>query len=148
MINNESNGQERRILIIDDEPDICLTFKEGIEEYKGYRVDAFENPQEALRNFKAGKYELVLLDVKMPEMNGFQVYSEIKKIDSHVRALFVTAAEVFHEEFGGEKGGRDVQGKHGDGEYSQFCKLNKDMFLQKPIDLNDLINKINLILSN
>jgi CheY-like chemotaxis protein len=148
MTNSKDNRQERRILLVDDEPDICLTFKEGIEACNGYRVDTFEKPLEALQNFRAGKYELVLLDVKMPEMNGFQLYSEMKKIDSGVKALFVTAAEIVHEEFGGRKGGRDVQGKFADVEYSQYCKLNKDMFLQKPIYLEDLTSKINLVLSN
>jgi CheY-like chemotaxis protein len=144
MTNNKNNRQERRILLVDDEPDTCLTFKEGIERCNGYRVDIFEKPREALQNFKAGKYELVLLDVKLPEMNGFQLYLEMKKIDSHIKALFVTAAELFHEEFRERKGGL---GKY-DIEYNQYCKLNKHMFLQKPIYLEDLINKIDLVLSN
>jgi CheY-like chemotaxis protein len=148
MTNNKNSRQERRILLVDDEPDICLTFKEGIERCNEYSVDAFERPREALQNFRAGKYELVLLDVKLPEMNGFQLYSEMKKIDSHIKALFVTAAELFHEEFRGRKGGQDAQGKYDDVEYNQYCKLNKDMFLQKPIYLEDLISKINLVLSN
>ncbi len=139
MTNNKNSRQERKILLVDDEPDICLTFKEGIERCKGYSVDAFERPREALQNFRAGKYELVLLDVKLPEMNGFQLYSEMKKIDSHIKALFVTAAELFHEEY---------NLKYDGVEYNQYCKLNKDMFLQKPIYLEDLISKINLVLSN
>src|ERR687896_727771 len=121
-------NKERRILLVDNEPDICLTFKEGLEGCNGYKVDAFEKPREALQNFRAGKYDLILLDVKMPEMNGFQLYSEMKKIDSHVKALFVTAAEIPPEEFGG----RD----------------DKEKFLQKPIYLEDLTSKINLVLSN
>jgi DNA-binding response OmpR family regulator len=65
MTNNQNIRQELRILLVDDEPDICLTFKEGIERCNGYSVDAFERPWEALQNFRAGKYELVLLDVKV-----------------------------------------------------------------------------------
>jgi DNA-binding response OmpR family regulator len=65
MTNNKNSRQERRILLVDDEPDICLTFKEGIERCNEYSVDAFERPREALQNFRAGKYELVLLDVKL-----------------------------------------------------------------------------------
>ena len=68
--------------------------------------------------------------------------------DSHVQALFVTAGELFHEEFRGRKGGRDAQGKYDDVEYIQYCKLDKDMFLQEPINLGDLTSKINLVLSN
>ena len=64
-----NNKCEIRILLVDDEPDIALTFKIGLED-NGFTVDAFNNPFKALSNFKAGFYDLLLLDIKMPKMNG------------------------------------------------------------------------------
>jgi CheY-like chemotaxis protein len=162
MINYNSEGdighnRNYRILIVDDEPDICLTFKSAIEGHNGFEVDAYESPHEALKNFKASKYDLVLLDIKMPSMNGFQLYSEIKKIDNRVMALFITAAEMYYQEFRNKEGhvlkevGEQTEGevkeeKYGNGEYRQYCKFNENMFLQKPISITDLLIRINHIL--
>lgn len=150
MIDNRDNRDNygRRILIVDDEPDVCLTFKKGIEGYNGYKVDTYHKPHQALQNFKAGIYDLVLLDIKMPHMNGFQLYSEIKRIDSHVKAIFITAAEMFYEEIRTREGQRLEEGKYGNYEYRDFCKFNKDMFIQKPIELKDLVNRLDAVLSN
>ena len=60
----------KRILLVDDEFDITYTFKKGLEDY-GFEVDSFNDPQTALSNFKAGVYDIALVDIKMPQMNGF-----------------------------------------------------------------------------
>jgi DNA-binding response OmpR family regulator len=67
-------------LLVDDERDIALAFKIGLED-NGFKVDAFDNPSKALSNFKAGFYDLLLLDIKMPKMNGFEAYQQMKEID-------------------------------------------------------------------
>jgi CheY-like chemotaxis protein len=67
-------------------------------ENNGFLVDTFNDPLEALSNFKAGVYDLLLLDVKMPKMNGFELYNKIKNIDSKVKVCYTTAYEIDFEE--------------------------------------------------
>ena len=67
--------RKNRILIVDDEDDINLLFKMVLED-DGYKVDTFNDPLVALQNFSAGSYDLLLLDMLMPNMNGFELYSK------------------------------------------------------------------------
>jgi DNA-binding response OmpR family regulator len=76
----------------DDEYDISLTIKIVLEE-NGFKVDSFTNASEALENVRTGLYDLVILDVKMPEMDGFILYEKIKKLDDKVTICFLTAAD-------------------------------------------------------
>jgi DNA-binding response OmpR family regulator len=104
-------------------------------EDNGFEANSFEDPTLALKNFKAGSYDLVLLDIKMPEMDGFQLYRKIKEIDSKVKVCFLTASELYYE---------GVRKK-------SFCKedkLEKEFFLAKPIENEDLVNQINKIMSS
>jgi DNA-binding response OmpR family regulator len=73
-----------------------FTLKKELEQ-SGFSLDVFNDPTTALSNFKADYYDLILLDVKMPQMNGFELYQEIKKKDKNVKACFVTAYEVYYE---------------------------------------------------
>jgi DNA-binding response OmpR family regulator len=76
-----------------------LSIKTGLEEYKKqiFVVDTFNDPQEALSNFKAGLYDLLLIDVKMPKINGFELYLEMEKIDDKAKVCFITAFEVYYK---------------------------------------------------
>ena len=121
----------KRILIVDDEPDVCLVLKNVLEEY-GFHADSYHNPILALENFKAGLYEILLLDIKMPEMDGIHLYEEMKKIDNKIKVCFLTASEMYRENI------RDNEG---------FPKLDKELFLRKPIKNEDLINEITRILN-
>lgn len=67
--------RKNRILIVDDEDDINLLFKMVLED-DGFKVDTFNDPLVALQNFTAGSYELLLLDIVMPSMNGFELYKK------------------------------------------------------------------------
>ncbi|HEU4446516.1 MAG TPA: response regulator, partial [Nitrososphaeraceae archaeon] len=93
-----------RILLVDDDQDILITFKEGLEEEQHdvdkskifvdgvkIQVDTFADPKEALSSFKAGVYDLLLLDIRMQDMNGFELYEELKKIDDKPKVCFITA---------------------------------------------------------
>jgi CheY-like chemotaxis protein len=128
--NNEealaSQGTKRRILVVDNEPDITLTLQVGLEE-GGFDVDAFTDPDLALKSFKPSFYDLVLIDIMMPEMDGFELYERLKKADPDVKVCFLTASEMYHEKI------REVE----------HCALNKDLFLQKPISTDDLIREVN-----
>ena len=87
-----------RILLVDDEADVLASVKRGLE-MRGFEVDAFEDPVKALQQFRRDTYEIALLDVRMPRLNGFQLYREILKRDEKVRVRFFTAYEEFRDEF-------------------------------------------------
>src|SRR5437899_8995363 len=95
--NNNNNNNNTRILLVDDEPDITTVFTLGLED-NGFKVDVFNDPIQALTAFKSDLYDLALIDYKMPNMNGFELYREIRKIDERVKVCFVTAFEVYYEE--------------------------------------------------
>jgi DNA-binding response OmpR family regulator len=114
-------------LVVDNEPDITTTLQVGLEEGGGFDVDAFTDPDLALKSFKPNFYDLVLLDIVMPKIDGFELYERLKKVDPDVKVCFLTASKMYHEEMRGVK----------------HCTLNKDLFLQKPISTDDLIREIN-----
>lgn len=89
----------KKILIVDDEADITFTLKEGIEKSGSFSVDTFNDPQLALSNFKSGYYDLLIIDIRMPNMTGFELYRKIREIDSKVRVCFITAFETYFEKF-------------------------------------------------
>jgi DNA-binding response OmpR family regulator len=115
-------------LIVDDEPDITSSFKIGLED-NGFVVDAFNDAVLALSNFKAGMYDFVLLDVKMPQINGFELYEKIKEIDSKVRACFITAYEVYYQSL------KEI-----------FPDIDYDCYV-KPINIDDLVTHVKAHLS-
>jgi DNA-binding response OmpR family regulator len=93
----------KRVLIIDDEPDIILTLRMALEQ-NGFRTDSYSDSILAYKNFRAGVYDLVLLDIKMPNVDGFQLYQKIKRTDSRVKICFLTASEFYDEEIRKEQG--------------------------------------------
>jgi two-component system, OmpR family, response regulator ChvI len=119
-----SNG--KKILIVDDEPDVTGTFKIGLEE-SGFDVETFNDPEMALSNFKPGKYDLLLLDIKMPKMNGFELYEKIKKIDgdSRTKVCFITAFEVYYQSL-----------------REQFPDTKIECYIKKPIQIADLSERL------
>lgn len=72
---------KNRILIVDDESDIARLFKLSLERQGGFEVDVYNDPIVALSNYKPGIYDLLLLDIKMPEMNGLELYQSIREKD-------------------------------------------------------------------
>jgi len=113
-----------RILIVDDEPDITLSFK-MILEGNGFKVDTYNDPIHATRNFKADSYDLVILDIRMPKMDGFQLYEELKKIEEKVKVVFITAFDINYE-----------------GLRKMYPELRIDSFVRKPVDSEYLINVV------
>ena len=79
-----------RILIVDDEKDVGRTLKMILENY-GFDVDYFTDPAAALEQFKPSLYDLTILDIRMPDPNGFKLYSELKSRDPNIKTLFITA---------------------------------------------------------
>ena len=122
----------KRVLLLDDEPDLNLTLKITLEE-NGFKVDSFTDPLLALQNFKEqdGMYDMIILDIKMPNMNGFELYRQIKKIDDKVKVCFLTAGEMDYEKFTKEL----------------FPVLDNNCYNQKPIENETLIKRLNKIIS-
>src|ERR687888_2695955 len=133
--NNEKSNNTNRILLVDDEPDISLVYRMVLKG-EGFKVDSFTDPLLALSNFKPNLYDLAILDIKMPGMNGFQLYREIKKIDSKVKVCFLTASEMFYEEYRRKQ--EDIA--------ADVTAVDKDLFLLKPVSNQDLLQKISKIM--
>jgi DNA-binding response OmpR family regulator len=83
-------------MIVDDEEDITSVLRKGLERH-GFRVDAFTDPLDALSSFKKDLYDLLLLDIRMPKMDGFELYKNMEKIDGRVKVCFMTAFEVYYD---------------------------------------------------
>ena len=77
-------------MIIDDDQDINNLFKIFLEN-ENYKIDAYTNPIDALYYFKKGKYDLILLDLKMPQIDGIAMFQALKKIDEEVSVCLITA---------------------------------------------------------
>jgi DNA-binding response OmpR family regulator len=92
-INNKNN----KILLVDDDFDIALSFKIGLEDH-GFIVDVFNDAQEASINFRKNKYDLLLLDIRMPKLNGIEFYLKMKEIDDKAKVCFITASETYFYE--------------------------------------------------
>lgn len=129
MDNNTSNT--KKVMVVDDEPDV-LSVLEIVLEENGFEVDSFVDPIVALKNYKVGIYDLLILDIKMPNMDGFELYDEVKKIDNNAKVCFLTASEMYYMDSRREK----------------YCSLDKDLFIQKPIANEDLVDEINRILNS
>ena len=84
-------------MIIDDDKDITNLFKMFLE-CNGYNVDAYTNPVEGIQNFRRNSHDLIILDLKMPKMNGMTLYRKIKEIDDTVVVCFNTADKNYIQE--------------------------------------------------
>ena len=125
------NSNSKRILVVDDEPDITLMLKKVLEG-NGFRVDSFDEPSAVLQNFKPGTYELLILDIKMPSINGFELYLKLREKDQHVKVCFLTALSEL----------RDYEA------YRKvvFPKWGERYFIAKPIENEELIRRVNGII--
>jgi DNA-binding response OmpR family regulator len=116
---------KKRILIVDDDPDILTTYKKGLEESGLFEVDTFTDPEETLSNFKSGLYDFLIIDIRLPKMDGFELYDKMKAIDNKVRICFITAYEVNYRAL------RQV-----------FPEPKLECYIQKPIEIGKLVERI------
>jgi DNA-binding response OmpR family regulator len=114
-----------RLLLVDDEPDVLSSFKMGLEKF-GYTVDGYTDPELALDNFRPNTYDLLLLDINMPKMDGFKLFQHIEKKDPKARVCFVTAYETTYFEAFKEL----------------FPDLDIGSFVRKPISIENLAKHI------
>ena len=121
------NNNNKKIMIIDDDIDITNLFSTFLE-YNGYIVDAYTNPLEAFNNFRKNSHDLIILDLKMPKMDGMSIYHKIKEIDDKVLICLTTADINYIQQL--QKGIIDIE----------------KIVLYKPVLLKDLKNKIDSLL--
>src|ERR687889_711046 len=126
MTNDNYKKNKRKILLVDDEPDIIYSIKRLLEDNE-FVVDTYTDPTLALSNFKPRLYDLLLLDIKMPKMSGLDLYQKIKEIDSNVKICFLTASELFYEEYR---------------RLDAYPRLDKAYFIQKPFRSEELIRQL------
>jgi DNA-binding response OmpR family regulator len=119
------DSKKARILIVDDEEDITSILKKGLEKY-GYEIDVFNDPLLALSSLRAGSYDLILLDIRMPKMDGFELYQRITQLDSKTKVCFMTAFEVYY----------DALKELFPDSYESIC------FIRKPIAIQDFVKRI------
>jgi DNA-binding response OmpR family regulator len=115
----------KRIAVVDDEPDITTVLKKGLEHH-GFAVDVFNDPQAALASFQPGNYDLMIIDIRMPKVNGFDLYRELRKKDSSVKVCFLTAFEIYYEEF-----------------RKMFPTVDVRAFIRKPVSISSLVSQVN-----
>ena len=116
---------KKRILIVDDDADILTTYKKGLEESGLFEVDTFTDPEETLSNFKEGLYDFLIIDIRLPKMDGFELYDKMKAIDNKVKICFITAYEINYRAL------RQV-----------FPEPKLECFIQKPIEIGKLVERI------
>jgi two-component system response regulator PfeR len=123
-----SNNKVKKILLVDDEPDITFTIKNMLYN-TGFQIYTFNDPITPLKLYRRNFYDLVILEIKIPNMDGFELYIKIKEKDPTVKICFLTAIAIFDEDF--RKSRPEV-----DRIITQEC------FIQKPITTEDLIKKL------
>jgi len=126
----DSSKRKVRILIVDDEPDVTLALKIGLEDSGFILADTFNNPVLALEKFRKWVYDLIILDINMPNMDGFELYAKLRNMDTKVRVCFLTALSDLqdYEEFSEQA----------------FPKDGQRYFIQKPIAIDDLIKVLRI----
>jgi DNA-binding response OmpR family regulator len=118
-----------KILVVDDDPDITSLYKTALEGHEGFKVETFNDPRETLSNFKPHYYDISLIDVRMPGMNGFELYDELKKLDPIIKVCFITGFEVNY---------KALQGI--------FPELDQGCYISKSITMKELKEHVNYLL--
>ena len=126
-----SRNKKKRILLVDDEPDICMVYQMVLED-AGYECISYTDSVKALQEFRPYFYDLILLDIKMPVLNGFAFCKKIREVDKIVHIVFITASEAYYEPF---------RSQH----FPELAKIN---YIQKPIENDELVRLVNMIIAN
>jgi DNA-binding response OmpR family regulator len=123
---SSSNNKKKKIFCVDDEPDMTAMLKMALED-AGFNVDIFNDPVLALKSFKPNLYGLIILDVMMQKMNGFELYNQLRTWDPGIKVYFqMASSETYREELRKEK----------------HYELNKDLFLNMPLPIKEIIKEI------
>ena len=121
-------------MVVDDERDILSIVKRGLESKNRFQVETFIDAESALESLKENSgdyYDLVLTDIRMPKINGFELYRRIKESNPHMKIVFITAFEINKDEFS-----------------KVIPSLDVIDFISKPVSMATLISKLNSILNH
>jgi CheY-like chemotaxis protein len=129
-----------RILLVDDEPDTCMSYQMVLQD-AGYECNSYTDSVKALKEFRPNYYDLCLLDIKMPMLNGFELCKKIRELDKSLYVIFITAAAEYYEKF---------RRRH----YTELTNNNNNnnnnnntSFIQKPIGNKELIQLVNMTIA-
>ena len=131
LLRDQTAVSRRRVLLVDDEPDICMIYQMVLED-AGYECVSYTDPVKALKDFRIDYYDLILLDIKMPVLNGFELCKKIREVDKTAHIVFITAAEQYYEKF----------------RTQHFPELGKINYIQKPIGNDELVQIVDSIVAN
>jgi DNA-binding response OmpR family regulator len=116
-------------LIVDDEWDIATVLKRGLEKH-GFSVSAYSDPVQALRGYTSGTYDLMIVDFKMPHLNGYELCRKIRNVDGRVKVCFLSAAESnYRQEFN-----------------KNLPLMGSECFVKKPVSIRELVGYVNELL--
>jgi two-component system response regulator ChvI len=118
--------------MVDDESDVTVTLEMALEDSGSFEVDTYVDSASALSKFRPGLYDLALLDIRMPKMNGFQLFRKLRDIDGKLKTCFLTAANLTY---------------YGETDSDVINDLGTDCFVAKPVRIMDLISRLKVILS-
>ena len=127
-MSSDKTMQEMKVLLVDNEPDVTYAIRTVLED-NGFEVDSFSDPVLVSETYKSNYYDLVILDIKMPKMDGFQLYDRIRQKDRKTKICFLTASEMFYESL------RQARNLLGD-------VLGEQYFIQKPIKTDELVRRL------
>ena len=120
---------DKGILIVDDDQDVIVSLKITLENY-GFKVDSYNDPLLALSNFKPFFYDLLLIDIRMPNMTGFEFSLRIRGLDADVKICFITAFDIYYKSL-----------------LEEYPNMDFDCFIKKPISAQALLERIERELS-
>jgi CheY-like chemotaxis protein len=126
-----NRNRKKRVLVVDDEPDTCIVYQIVLQD-AGYECVSYTDSVKALKEYRPFYYDLILLDIKMPVLNGFELCKKIREVDKTVHIIFITASEAYYEKF---------RGQH-------FPELGKINYIQKPIGNDELVRLVDMIIAN
>jgi CheY-like chemotaxis protein len=126
-----NRNKKKRVLVVDDEPDTCIVYQIVLQD-AGYECISYTDSVKALQEYRPFYYDLILLDIKMPVLNGFELCKKIREVDKPVHIVFITASEAYYEKF---------RGQH-------FPELGKINYIQKPIGNDELVRLVDMIIAN
>ena len=141
----QEKKSSKRILIVDDEPDITFTLRIVLEKNGFKEVDVYNEPLSALRNFKSRVYSLLITDVAMPRMDGFELYKHVKKIEHRIKVVFVTASKFNYEALKelSEVNQLDISDDQDKAATLQGKGDEEGMhFIRKPVEIKEFIQKV------
>lgn len=132
MITSTNSVKGQNIMIVDDEDDINLLF-EMLLSGEGYNVEAFTDPYIAINNFENGLYDLLIIDILLPNLDGFELYEKLRLLDKKVKVCFLTAGEINYDQLK---------------KAASFPEITtEDCFIKIPVENSVLIRKVRNILS-